>query len=145
MSRNPRRPAAHGYAATIASVAVICVSVALALLAQVRLKDELNRLDRDITRLDRQINEQKKQNQKLQADYQFLVSSAGLNHRVRDMQLSLIMPREDARIVLPEPLVEPPVPAPAAIPTAASAPRNTYASDLAPAAPASQIMARQRR
>ena len=141
MSRNPRRPRSPGYAATIASVAVICVSVALALLAQVRLKDELNRLDRDISKLDRQINEQRKQNQKLQADYQFLVSSVGLNHRVRDMQLSLIMPREDARVILPEPLVEPPVPA--AVPAPAA--RRSFASDLPQTPQPGQIMARQRR
>ncbi len=148
MPRNPRRPS-HDYAATIASVALICISVALALLAQVRLKDELNRLDRDVTRLDRQITEQKKLNQKLQADYQFLVSSAGLTHRVRDMQLSLVVPAEDARIVLPEPTLEPPVSVPGGTPVpapgAGAATRRTYASDHNQPSTPAQLMARQRR
>ncbi|MCC6232056.1 MAG: hypothetical protein IT580_05400 [Verrucomicrobiales bacterium] len=148
MARNPRRTPAPGYTSTIASVVLICISVALALLAQIRLKDELNRLDRDLSKLDRQITEQRKLNQKLVSDYQFLVSSSGLENRVREMRLSLVMPTEDARVILPEPISEPPVPAavpPSVTPVPPASSRRSYATELAPTPAIPPVMARQRR
>lgn len=93
-------------APTVTSALMICLAAALALLVQIRLKADLHRLYNEINTLDRQVAQTRRVNQKLQVDYEMLTSPAGLHSRLRDLRLNLIMPGEDARVVLPEPRVE---------------------------------------
>jgi hypothetical protein len=106
MARNPRKTSRRGYASIVTSALLVSLSAAIALLGNIRLKGELNRLDTEIGQLDRSLGEQRRSNRKLRMDYETLVSSAGLSSRLQEMQLNLVMPGENARIVLPEPSPE---------------------------------------
>lgn len=110
MARKNRRLESPGYASTVTSAVLVCFAVAVALLGHIRLKGELNRLDSEINRLDRRLAELRRSNNKLEMDYEVLVSPAGLSSRLREMRLNLVMPGDNARIVLPEPDAEPPLP-----------------------------------
>jgi hypothetical protein len=92
-----------GYASTMNSALLVCLAVAVAALGRIRLKSEENRLYSEISRLDYRLQEMRRLNRKLQNDYETLTSSSGLNTRIREMRLDLVMPGEDARVVLPEP------------------------------------------
>lgn len=109
--RNRDRPR-PGYAPTVTSAILICLAAAVALLGHVRLKAELDRLYADITKLDRQVADTRRNNRKLQIDYDTMTSPSGLSARIRELHLDLSMPLDDARIVLPEPTSEPPLPEP---------------------------------
>ena len=106
MRASARRTVHRGYATTVTSGLLISLAVALALLGNIRLKDDLNRLEAEIGRLDRELAIRKRGNERLRMDYETLVSAEGLNQRVREMRLDLVMPGDDARIVLPEPPAE---------------------------------------
>ncbi len=110
MARETRKKNSGALAPTVTSALMICLAVALALLVQIRLKADLHRLYTGISALDRQVAQVRRMNHKLQVDYEMLTSPAGLNNRLRDLQLNLIMPGENARVVLPEPRVDPPLP-----------------------------------
>lgn len=92
-----------GYASTMNSALLVCLAVAVAALGRIRLKSEENRLYSEISRLDYRVQELRRLNRKLQNDYETLTSSSGLHSRIREMRLDLVMPGEDARVVLPEP------------------------------------------
>lgn len=111
MAREPRKKKPGALGPTVTSALMICLAAALALLVQIRLKADLHRLYTEISALDRQVAQAKRANHKLRVDYDMLTSPAGLNNRLRDLQLNLIMPGEDARVVLPEPRLDaqPPV------------------------------------
>ncbi len=106
MPRSPKKPGRRGYAAIFTSALTVSLAAAIALLCNIRLKEELNRLETDIGRLDHQLALRKRINRKSRMDYETLVSSSGLNLRVQEMGLDLVMPDENARIVLPEPPIE---------------------------------------
>lgn len=110
MAREARKKKSGALAPTVTSALMICLAAALALLVQIRLKADLNRLYTGISTLDRQVAQVRRFNHKLQVDYEMLTSPAGLNNRLRDLQLNLIMPGENARVVLPEPRIDPPLP-----------------------------------
>lgn len=105
MARESGRKAGGGggYASTMNSALLVCLAVAVAALGRIRLKSEENRLYSEISRLDYRLQELRRLNRKLQIDYEILTSPAGLNTRIREMRLDLVMPGEDARVVLPEP------------------------------------------
>jgi hypothetical protein len=103
MARNPRRTPSRSLATVVTSGLLISPAVGVALLGHVRLKGELNRLEMEIGRLDRELAMRKRDNQKLRMDYETLVSADGLTQRLRAMRLGLIMPDDDARVVLSEP------------------------------------------
>ncbi|MBL9138602.1 MAG: hypothetical protein JNK85_22225 [Verrucomicrobiales bacterium] len=115
MARNRRLTNLTGITSVMTSGVIVCLAVAVSLLGYIRLKGELNRLDTDINRLDRQLSELRRANHKLEMDYATIVSPSGLNNRLREMRLILVMPGENARVVLPEPQVES-LPIPAASP-----------------------------
>jgi len=119
MARETRRKTTGALAPTVTSALMICLAAALALLGQIRLKADLHRLYSGISNLDRQVAQVRRQNHKLQVDYEMLTSPAGLNNRLRDLQLNLIMPGDNARVVLPEPKVDPPMREPSVFPEAA--------------------------
>jgi hypothetical protein len=106
MARSPRRSPSRGLATAVTSGLLISLAAGVALLGHIRLKGELNRLEMEIGRLDRELATRKRDNQKLRIDYETLVSADGLTQRLRAMRLGLIMPDDDARVVLAEP-VEP--------------------------------------
>lgn len=107
-SRTPRTGTGRGgYATIVTSALLVSGAVAIALLGNIRLKDELNRLETEIGRLDREVAARKRSNRRLLMDYETLVSSAGLNSRMQAMRLDLVMPGESARVILPEPLPQP--------------------------------------
>lgn len=110
MPRSPRKqpPPSGGYVATVTSGVLISLAVTIALLAHIRLKDELHRIESGISQLEEQLIKQKRENDRLQNDYDVLVSSDGLNKRLREMRLNLVMPGDGARVVLAEPTVEAP-------------------------------------
>lgn len=108
MAREAKKKKAGTLGPTVTSALMICLAAALALLVQIRLKADLHRLYTDISTLDRQVAQVRRANHKLQVDYEMLTSPAGLNNRLRDLRLNLIMPGEDARVVLPEPRLDPP-------------------------------------
>ena len=110
MAREARKKKSGALAPTVTSALMICLAAALALLVQIRLKADLHRLYTGISTLDRQVAQVRRLNHKLEVDYEMLTSPAGLNNRLRDLQLNLIMPGENARVVLPEPRVDPPLP-----------------------------------
>lgn len=109
MARETRRKTTGALAPTVTSALMICLAAALALLGQIRLKADLHRLYSGISNLDRQVAQVRRLNHKLEVDYEMLTSPAGLNNRLRDLQLNLIMPGDNARVVLPEPKVDPPL------------------------------------
>ncbi len=109
MARSAKKSGA-GFGSTVSSAIVICLAVAVAALGRIRLKTEENRMYGEINRLDGQLQELRRSNRKLQVDYEFLTSPAGLSARIKEMQLDLVMPGNDARVVLPEPGGEPPLP-----------------------------------
>ncbi|MGE3312032.1 MAG: hypothetical protein AB7O66_18870 [Limisphaerales bacterium] len=109
-ARDSRKKRTGALAPTVTSALMICLAAALALLVQIRLKADLHRLYGGISALDRQVAQARRMNHKLEVDYEMLTSPAGLNNRLRDLQLNLIMPGENARVVLPEPRIEPPLP-----------------------------------
>jgi hypothetical protein len=109
MARETRKKTTGALAPTVTSALMICLAAALALLGQIRLKADLHRLYSGISNLDRQVAQVRRLNHKLEVDYEMLTSSAGLNNRLRDLQLNLIMPGDNARVVLPEPKVDPPL------------------------------------
>lgn len=112
MARDSQRDRSRpGYAPTVTSAMLICLAAAISLLGHIRLKAELDRLYADITKLDRQTAEARRFNRKLQSDFVTLTSPAGLSARLREMRSDLTMPGDDLRIVLPEPTVEPALPA----------------------------------
>lgn len=135
MGRNRRLTNLTGVTSAMTSGVIICLAVAVSLLGYIRLKGELNRLDTDINRLDRQLAELRRSNHKLEMDYAMIVSPSGLNNRLREMRLFLVMPGENARVVLPEPQIEaPPVSAAPSRPIHAgpgSSSRTRSASHLA--------------
>jgi hypothetical protein len=92
----------------VTSALLICVAAAAALLGNIKLRGELHRLDLEIGQLDRALAKQRKSNEKLQADYEVLTSSAELARRVEEMRLDLRMPGADSRVVLPEPILPSP-------------------------------------
>lgn len=98
-TRSPRR----AMAPTVTSGLIVCIAVALALLGHIRLKAELDRLYTGIGRLDRELAEARRANEKLQVDLTTLTSPDGLGSRLRKLRLDLVMPGDDARVVLPEP------------------------------------------
>ncbi len=110
MARETRKKKTGALGPTVTSALMICLAAALALLVQIRLKADLHRLYGGISALDRQVAQVRRLNHKLEVDYEMLTSPAGLNNRLRDLQLNLIMPGENARVVLPEPRIEPPLP-----------------------------------
>ncbi len=110
-SRGRRPPGGHGYASTVSSALVICLAVGVVLLGRIRLKNEEARLYSEINRTEFDVNELRRGNRKLASDLETLTSPAGLRARIREMRLDLSMPGDDARIVLPEPLAEPGLPA----------------------------------
>ncbi|MCC7376993.1 MAG: hypothetical protein IT581_20200 [Verrucomicrobiales bacterium] len=103
MARNRRLTNLTGITSAVTSGVMICLAVAVSLLGYIRLKGELSRLDTDINRLDRQLAELRRFNNKLEMDYAMIVSPSGLNNRLREMRLILVMPGDNARVVLPEP------------------------------------------
>lgn len=103
MARNRRLTNLPGITSAVTSGVMICLAVAVSLLGYIRLKGELSRLDTDINRLDRQLAELRRFNNKLEMDYAMIVSPSGLNNRLREMRLILVMPGDNARVVLPEP------------------------------------------
>jgi hypothetical protein len=103
MARNRRLTNLTGITSAVTSGIIICLAVAVSLLGYIRLKGELSRLDTDINRLDRQLVELRRANKKLEMDYATIVSPSGLNNRLREMRLILVMPGDNARVVLPEP------------------------------------------
>lgn len=98
-----KRPKGGGYASAVNSALVICVAVAVVALGRIRLKSEESRLYAEMNRLDYQLQETRRANRRLQIEYETLTSSRGLSARIRDMRLNLVMPGDDARVVLPEP------------------------------------------
>ena len=88
---------------TMSSALLICLAVAVAALGRIRLKSEENRLYGDINRIEAQLQDARRLNRKLQSDYEVLTSSLGLNARMREMNLNLMMPGDAARVVQPEP------------------------------------------
>lgn len=105
-----RKSAGVSYAPTVNSAVLVCLAVAVAALGRIRLKSEENRLYSEINRVEFQIQELRRSNRKLQVDYEILTSPAGLSGRIREMRLDLVMPGEDARVVLPEPATDTPFP-----------------------------------
>ncbi len=103
MARSSRKVGGGSLAPTVNSALLICLAVAVAALGRIRLKSEESRLYAEINRLDTQLQELHRSNRKLQIDYETMTSPAGLSTRIRDMHLNLVMPGEDARVVLPEP------------------------------------------
>lgn len=108
MARKLRRHrVSPGLASTMTSALLVCVAVAIALLGHIRFKGELHRLDREIAGMERALRDQRKTNARLQADYERLVSPLGLEARLREMRLPLVVPGDGARVVLREPVVPP--------------------------------------
>ena len=110
MPRDSRKASGVGFAPTMSSALLVCLAVAAAALGRIRLKSEENRLYSEINRLDTQVQETRRANRKLQIDYEILTSPSGLSTRIRDMRLNLVMPGDDARVVLPEPAADGPHP-----------------------------------
>lgn len=106
----PRSSGGPGYATMLASAALVCLAVAVALLGHLRLKGEIYRMDAENSRLEHALVEARKTNVRLQNDYETLISPRGLEDRIRDMRLRLIMPGDVARVVLPEPRADEPAP-----------------------------------
>ena len=110
-----RRPATAkprpGYLSTVSSALVVCLAVGVVLLGRIRLKNEEARVYAEISQTEREIDALRRGNRKLLMDYETLTAPSGLVARIREMRLDLAMPGEDARIVLPEPQVEPVLPA----------------------------------
>ncbi len=98
-----RKSGGAGYASAMSSAAVVCFAVAAVALGRIRLKSEESRAYAEINRLDVMIQDTRRANRKLQVDHEILTSPAGLSGRVREMRLNLVMPGDDARVVLPEP------------------------------------------
>ncbi|MBX3745038.1 MAG: hypothetical protein KF833_06985 [Verrucomicrobiae bacterium] len=113
MARTRNRGAKRtvGYASTVTSGLLVCFAVAVALLGYIRLKGDLHRMETELGNLDRTMARLKRDHERLHLDYETMVSSAGLDQRVRAMRLNLVTPGESARVVLPEPPRELPVPA----------------------------------
>src|SRR5690606_38156402 len=106
-ARSSRRvPVATGLGSTVTSMVLVCLAAGAALLGYIRLKAELGRLEMEIGAVDRELMARRRSNEKLRADYEALVSSDGLNRRIIAMNLDLVMPGENARVVLSEPAVE---------------------------------------
>ncbi len=105
MARSSKKGGSGSLAPTVNSALLICLAVAVAALGRIRLKSEESRLYTEINRLDTQLQELNRSNRKLQIDYETMTSPAGLSGRIREMHLNLVMPGEDARVVLPEPSI----------------------------------------
>jgi hypothetical protein len=104
MARKSRPSVRLGYASTVTSALLVCVAVAVALLGHIRFKGELHRLDRENGKIEFALKEQRRLNAELEADYDTLVSPRGLEARLRELNLNLIVPGGASRVVLREPL-----------------------------------------
>lgn len=109
--KSPAAKAGPGYLSAVSSALVVCLAVGIVLLGRIRLKNEEARVYSEISRTEREIDELRRINRKLVVDYETLTAPSGLYARIREMRLDLGMPGDDARIVLPEPIAEPVLPA----------------------------------
>lgn len=127
MPRERSKPAGEGYASIVGSGLLLVLAVAAVLLGRSKLKNDESALYVDISKLERQLDEVRRANGKLLVDYATLTAPGSLAARIRDMRLGLIMPGDDARVILPEPnavqtaMAAPP---PTARPGANPMPRN---------------------